>query len=266
VGTGTVECLRLRGDTFVGMLPTPINFSLPAPIQRISEKDDMFAGNADHYFDVGRSAMWNVIAALNVARCGVPRRILDFASGYGRVLRYLRAKFPEAETVACDVDADRVEFCVQEFGATGIVSNPEPDAVPLDGTFDLIWCGSLMTHLDSHRWMQFLRMFQEHLSPGGIMLFTTHGRRCAGWLESGRANYGLPSVEIPGLLAEYHTVGFGYRNYESFSDYGVSLSAPSWVAKRVTDCRQVRLGYFLEFGWDEHQDVIGCIKLPPSAT
>ena len=37
-----------------------------------------------------------------------PRRILDFGCGYGRVIRFLRAHWPDAEIVASDVLSEGV--------------------------------------------------------------------------------------------------------------------------------------------------------------
>ena len=81
-----------------------IDFNLPAPISLISEKDDMFSGNLDHYFGVGKSAMINIIQTLNLAKCGPPKNILDLPCGHGRVMRYLREKFPDAALTGCDLD------------------------------------------------------------------------------------------------------------------------------------------------------------------
>ena len=42
--------------------------------------------------------------------------------------------------------------------------------------FDLIWVGSLLTHLDNDHWSAFLKVFSTALRDRGLLIFTTHGR------------------------------------------------------------------------------------------
>ncbi len=77
-------------------------------------------------------------------------------SGHGRVLRALKAAFPGAHLTACGHRRDGVEFCARVLGATPIVSRENPAEIELEGPYDLIWCGSLLTHMDAARWPGFL--------------------------------------------------------------------------------------------------------------
>src|SRR5581483_10052394 len=81
-----------------------IDLEPPGVIRRISPRDEMYAGDADHYFGVGRSALRCVRLAMLAAGKQRVCRILDLPSGHGRVLRYLKAAFPEARLTACDLD------------------------------------------------------------------------------------------------------------------------------------------------------------------
>ena len=111
----------------------------------------MFQDSRDHYFMV-EAAQRHVEAILGIAGAPEPQRILDFPCGHGRVLRYLRAAYPLAEITACDLNRDGVEFCAERLGAVPVMSSEDPADIRLAGEFDLIWCGSLLTHLDSGRW------------------------------------------------------------------------------------------------------------------
>ncbi len=64
---------------------------------------------AQHYFSVGRGALFLVQQALLAADNEAPGRILDFPCGHGRVLRWLRAKWPDAEISAADIDGKHSE-------------------------------------------------------------------------------------------------------------------------------------------------------------
>ena len=225
----------------------------------IAPDDGMFDAHAPpaeargHYLACGRSALRAVRLALAAAGRADVRRVLDFPCGHGRVLRALAAAFPAAELHACDLLAAGVAYCHRRLGAVPLGSDPDPARVRLPGGYDLIWVGSLFTHLDAPRWPGFLRLFHAALAPGGVCVVTTHGRRAADLIRGGRAGYGLP--DPGGLLAPFADSGFGYTTYQAGSDYGVSLSSAGWVAGQLAALPAARLLLALEHGWADHQDV-----------
>lgn len=226
--------------------------------RQISPHDTMFRGNADHYFDAGESALHCIETAIFSARRNPSsiKRILDLPCGHGRVLRFLRKQFPDAELVACDLDRNGVDYCARTFGATPVYSHQEIEAIPLPGAFDLIWCGSLLTHLDETRCAAFLRRFQQNLGHRGILVFTTHGRHCQSELAAGKNRHGLDTRQIESLLHDYEQRGFAYVEYLDASSYGFSLMHPRFVtANLIADSGWKLLGY-QEAGWDKRQDAI----------
>lgn len=219
------------------------------------------AHNLVHYFGVGQSALRCVRLALLASERhpdGI-RRILDLPCGHGRVLRTLRAAFPEAELVACDLLADGVEFCAKTFGAVPVRSSPDSDAPPLEGRFDLVWCGSLLTHLDAPRWSAFLSLFEERLADGGLLLFTLHGRAVVERIRRGW-DYGLDDDALRELVRGARERGFGYVPYPGQPDYGISLATRPWVMALLERFPALRLLYFCERGWDDHHDVVACVR------
>lgn len=224
----------------------------------ISPGDEMFGGNAEHYFDVGESARRVIEQAL--ATVGRPtatvRRVLDLPCGHGRVLRFLRAAFPSAEITACDLNRDGVDFCANHLGAIPVHSHPEPARVPLVGGFDLIWCGSLLTHLPQSRCADFLALFHRVLAPGGLAVVTVHGRHYERELASGRRTVDLPAAQIAELLRQYRECGFGYVDYTDASGYGFSLAHPRFTFERLVPALPWRVVGFHEQGWDQRQDVV----------
>jgi len=226
----------------------------------LSPGDTMFAGG-EHYVATGRSALHNVRVALRAAERPAPRRILDLPCGHGRVLRHLRAEFPDAEIVAGDLDVNGVEFCAERFGAIPAISAPEPERVRLPSSFDLIFCGSLLTHLPKALCARWLLRFEDLLAPGGLLLLTTHGRMTRHYIASRAFDFGLGEAGEQRVLRGYDTEGFGYADYPNRTDYGISLMHPAWLVREVTDRERLRVAYFAEAAWLRHQDVLACTPL-----
>jgi SAM-dependent methyltransferase len=169
----------------------------------------------------------------------VPTSILDLPSGHGRVLRFMRDAYPEAQITACDINREAVDFCAETFDAIPLYSSEKPAEIEA-GLFDLIWCGSLFTHLGAERWDPWIRFFVEHLEPGGSFVFTTHGRA---YIRGEIMTHMPPNFEK--LRIECERTGFAFDPYSS-----ISLSSPAWVWQLLPDLK-VR---FVEQGWHQLQD------------
>jgi SAM-dependent methyltransferase len=231
----------------------------------ISPNDGMMIGDLSHYFSVGLSAILNIKRAVACAASDAarPGRILDFPCGHGRVLRYLRAEFPHAEITACDLLEDGVDFCAARFGAIPVYSDPSPSRIGLPAaSFDLIWVGSLFTHFDAPRWAIFLSFLRDLLRPGGVLVFSTHGRRSREILSEQPAVYNLDKSRRRKILKQVDATGFGYACYPTHRDYGISITMPAWVISLVTSVPELRLVGLNERTWDGHHDVCTCVRDP----
>ena len=231
-------------------------------VREIAPGDAMSDGNTEAYFAIGRAALDCIAPGLDASPKKRFPRILDLACGHGRVLRWLRAAFPKSEITACDIETDGVDFCARTFDAVPVYSAVDPHAIRLEGTFDLIWCGSLLTHLDTDGWNGFLDLVQSVLAPGGVLTFTVHGRRVAYLLGLGVNDLGLAAEPTERLLDSFHRTGFGYEDYAGQDGYGISLSSPGWVSARITEIREWRLAHFREAGWKNFQDCVSCVRTP----
>ncbi len=230
--------------------------------QRISPRDEMYFGTLRPYFAVGLSGLECVEEAMDAAGIRSVERVLDLPSGHGRVLRFLVARFPDARFTACDLNRDGVRFCADTFGARAIVSRPDIDALMLDESFDLIWCGSLVTHLDGSAVDSLLRFFHRHLTPSGLLVFSTHGEQASRNLRDGKLfRYGLDRDTAERVLRSYATSGFGYADYAaSAPGYGVSFTAPAWIRNTLAQLGGWREVYFGERRWDGHHDIFGVVR------
>jgi SAM-dependent methyltransferase len=227
---------------------------------RIYPNDGMYHGDGAHYFKVGLSAIRCIDEAIAGRISSDVPRILDFPCGGGRVLRFLRERFPDAEITACELERGPVEFCVRTFGALPAFSSLNLNEVVLAQSFDLIWCGSLVTHLNERGIFSLLSLFHRQLRMGGLMIFTTHGDFVPGRILRREFDYGLTPEQIERIGANYPETGYGFEDYPGEKDYGVSLTSPDWIRNRVAQIGGLREVYFKERGWDEHQDVFGFVR------
>lgn len=237
---------------------------------QIHHRDGMYAGNAQDYFKAGLSAIECIDEVLKNFQPPAVNQILDLPSGYGRELRFLVRKFPQATFTACDIQENAVDFCGRTFGALGAYSKPEIRNLRFAKRFDLIWCGSLVTHLDSTAITQLLDVFADNLEQDGVAIVTTNGDFVADQMKRG-ATYDLPAEAIPALINAFENEGYAYRDYTrglgyfqfhpSGSGYGVSLTSASWFRHHAGRVDGLEEFFFKPRGWANHQDVFGFRQL-----
>lgn len=210
-----------------------------------------------HYFWVGASGLEAIERSLAEVGLGVDevQRILDVPCGHGRVLRFLRARWPEARITACDLNRPAVDFCVSAIGADGVYSANPISGVVAPSDHDLVWVGSLLTHLDADRWPELLAWLRDRVRPGGAIVVSTHGAEGARRMAAGDA-YGLHVADALALQADHAATGFGYAAYPWDPGYGVCLSSPAWVRATVGRVEGLEVVSIRETDWAEHHDVV----------
>ena len=221
--------------------------------------DGMYAGNADHYFGVGASALANIRRAVTAGNVDV-RHILDFGCGAGRVTRWLSAAFPEAKIDACDVRKQDVEFVASKWGARTWVSETEVETVSVPSAYDLIWVGSVFTHLPATKSIALFRKMTSWLNPDGVLILTTHGRR-AEYFGGRTSMYGVID-HWEKICLDFRSTGYGYADYPKLDGYGISLSSLAWWMSVVADVSGLTVVSAQESAWDDHQDAIAVQRRP----
>ena len=223
---------------------------------RVHPGDLMYEGDGFHYLSVGLYANRCIREALRSAGKTFPvGSILDFPSGYGQVLRFLRTAFPGSNITAAEIDERALDFCRRSFDVTPFLSKQSFRGLRLARQFDLIWCGSLLTHIDEQGACDLLRLFREHLSRGGVCIVTTHGRRSIEWLLRREVTYGLSDDAQQKVIQEFRSKGYGYADYTRQSCYGISIVSHERMRQLAADVGGWEETLFREHGWDNHQDV-----------
>jgi SAM-dependent methyltransferase len=109
------------------------------------------------------------------------KTFLDFGCGCGRLLLALQDRGPAMSITGCDVDERGIRWCQQHLGRPVCVVNSEMPPSPFEReSFDLVWCGSVFTHLDEERQDLWLAEMKRILKPRGLLLASVHGPHCWG--------------------------------------------------------------------------------------
>ncbi|MFI5336422.1 MAG: class I SAM-dependent methyltransferase [Opitutales bacterium] len=229
------------------------------PVDRtLAPRDGMVAPeNPEQYFELGHRAL--ELIRFSAELCDKPHypAILDLPCGHGRVLRWLRAHYHYAAITACDLDRDGVDFCAKQFGATPVYSEPDLRRLPFAAQFDLIWVGSLVTHLPQERWLATLDCLVRWTKECGVIVFSTQGRTVTSLLARGRKNI-AENIDKPALLEEYARTGFAYQRYFESTpaeDYGLAVTSPEWLMRTLQRYPDVILRAYLEEAWGM-QDIV----------
>jgi SAM-dependent methyltransferase len=229
----------------------------------------MYAGNAEDYFRAGLSAVECIDQVLSSSQVADVKSVLDMPCGYGRELRFLVQRFPGAQCTACDIQEGAADFCAQAFGTFAAYSQPDIRRVSFPRSFDLVWCGSLVTHLNRADTRDLFALFSRYQNLNGVIIVTTNGEFVGQQMRAG-ATYDLPAVAISQLLAEYEQTGYGYQDYSrgagyfdfhpAGKGYGVSLTSPAAIREIAREVGNLEELLFKEHGWADHQDVFAFKK------
>lgn len=162
-----------------------------------------------------------------------PRRMLDFASGYGRLTRLLVHEQLADEVTVSDILGEGMDFQAAQFGVRTILSKKTPEEFEAPEKYDLIFVASLFTHLPPATFTRWLRRLAELLTPDGLLMFSVHD-------ES------LAPQKVDGILFA--------SNSESrvldVEDYGSTWVTESFVRQQIADIGAT---------WE-------CIRLPRALT
>jgi SAM-dependent methyltransferase len=223
--------------------------------KNILPHDDMLvAGDMDHYMNVGRSAVDVIVSALVATGNPTIRTILDLPCGGGRVTRHLCSLFPASKIFVSDLDRQKEDFVATTMKVTRAESSPNFVDDPAR-QYDLIFVGSLVTHLNAAMFRRAEKWFIRALAPNGLLIVTTHGRRHNHLLIKIHS-----LVNRLKLRFRYKIAGFGFAAPRNNPSYGGNLSSPSWVIGLIEKEPSAKIVAFHEAGWDNNPRRLSCPK------
>lgn len=233
----------------------------PGVLEEISPNDEMFSSESGStsYFFWGRAALRSITHALAALEHRDIGSVLDLPCGHGRVLRMLRAAFPVAAITACDINRDGVDFCCETFGADPVYAGAAPAQTDLPRKFDLVWCGSLLTHLDEPACLELLNLFSRSLERGGALVLTAHGPHYRTLIELDQIRLGVP--DRLALIDRYDHDGFAYQDYPGREGYGISLISSGKMIEMLESVPGLRCDYYAARGWAGFHDVWACVRI-----
>ena len=159
---------------------------LPLPPLEMAGRVGSLEGAPDpyEYYDhVGQRTREDLEALLPDDWSWEGKRVLDFGCGAGRTLRHFAPEAERAEIWGCDIHAESVEWIAANLVPPfHVFQNGEsPPLDRPDGSFDLIWCVSVFTHL-TDTWSAWMLELRRVLTADGLLIVTFMGEGMAQFL------------------------------------------------------------------------------------
>lgn len=111
-------------------------------------------------------------------------RVLDFGCGAGRMIRHLQPFAGQCEIWGTDISSEHILWCKRNLSPPFrfATTTTLPHLPFADGSFRLIYCGSVFTHIDdlADAWLLELRRI---LAPDGRLYVTIHDNRTVELIE-----------------------------------------------------------------------------------
>jgi SAM-dependent methyltransferase len=193
------------------------------------------SGSVGGYVEAGQEATRFISDSLAaVGRTfGDVDSVLDFGCGHGRVTRWLAPAVSAGAVTVCDLDREAIEFCASEFGTRALLSSLDINEVALE-KYDVIWLGSVLTHVSGPTASSLLQVLVSHLQQRGIIAFSTRGEPSAEWEREACSAAGLRPASIPEMMSRDGMAYVAYTHYKS--DYGLAWHSPEWMIRTMANC------------------------------
>jgi SAM-dependent methyltransferase len=191
------------------------------PIPPTEELRLWYGATPEDYVTSGQrdvEAMLHVLKSGGIATDAL-QRVLEVGCAGGRMLRHVRRLLDAPVCWGVDISAAHIAWCQQHltpplFFAT---TTTAPHLPFEDNSFDLVYCGSVFTHLSDLADAWFLEI-QRVLRPGGCAYITIHDEHIIQWLVSEEGMNDRWMAPLSAMLRRFDAeTSLLSRGYQSFS-------------------------------------------------
>ncbi|EED31815.1 putative methyltransferase type 11 [gamma proteobacterium NOR5-3] len=136
--------------------------------------------SAEHYQKIGfdvASAIGDSINSYVNQQNGL--HIMEWGCGPARVIRHLKPLIRSSDSIiiGTDYNRDTIDWCQSAIPDLKFILNEAmPPISYADSSFDAIYAVSVFTHLSEDAQNAWIQEIRRLLKPGGIFIFTTHGK------------------------------------------------------------------------------------------
>ncbi|MBE0549067.1 MAG: class I SAM-dependent methyltransferase [Rubrivivax sp.] len=188
----------------------------------------------------------NIIGAAGKTFDGV-RSFLDFACGYGKSTRFLVQRLAPDRIWVSDIYTGAVDFQRMHLGVNGFYSAINPDDVKFPRKYEIIYVGSLFSHLAAPQFKAWLARLYGVLADDGLLIFSTHGESVQALSgESARDGYMFIPVSESRSLDK--------------NEYGSSTVTEKWVRNLAAELRIAQVHYLQSELWAQDVYVVARSK------
>lgn len=245
----------------------------------ISPNDHMAFSGQEAYFRVTDSGVECILRGVESG--GIKpddvRAVLDFGCGYGRIYRALPRIFPTATWTALELIASAARYCAETFGGEHVVSHEDLDKVIMRRKYDVVWVGSVFTHLPMHRWTGLLGFLAKNTNPGGVAIFTAHGECSLKFFETHvlktTAHVMNPAV-FSAITEALPRTGFAFAPKEPMDfdhgskigmnvtrgEYGFAFNTEAWLRDFIATQPHWELVSYRPAAWAGNHDVVTLLR------
>lgn len=190
---------------------------LPVPPMHLWEG---YASTPEEYLEGAQHEMATMVAILSKAGASPQEltKVLDFGCAAGRMLRFYPHQERTSELWGVDINAKHINWCQLNLGPPFFfaTTTTAPHLPFEDGYFDLIYSGSVFTHISdlADAWLLELRRI---VRKGGYLYITIHDKRTVEVLLTKYKDHPL-FTEFVGLVRSFcERTGVRSQNYAYFT-------------------------------------------------
>jgi SAM-dependent methyltransferase len=165
-------------------------------------------------------------------------RTLDFGCSSGRVVRVLRAAYPDADLHGCDPIGEAIAWAAENVpGVAFLHQDPDPPLPYPDDRFDVVFAISIWSHFGREAGPAWLAEMARVVRPGGLLVMTTQGwftlARAAAERSWGPAHLGMVARDLVSSGFHFFPCFGPGGDYGVVGDWGMAYLTLEWLLEHA---------------------------------